>query len=58
MFVTEFRNVKELNEYLYEKSVLIEAHVIPLERRFTNPSTKLVTSVITYILIEDRRVKP
>lgn len=58
MFVTEFNNVKDLNEYLYNKSSLIEAHVIPVERRFINPKTNKMTSTMTYVLIEDRKVKP
>ena len=50
VFVKEFRHVEELNEYL-KNTALRGFEVIPLARTFVNPSTKLLTNSITYILI-------
>jgi hypothetical protein len=50
VFVKEFRHVEELNDYL-DRNKLKAFEIMPLTRTFVNPSTKLLTNSITYILI-------
>jgi hypothetical protein len=49
MKVYEFHNILELNEHLGIYKV--DGEVIPISRTFINPTTKLLTSTMTYILI-------
>lgn len=51
VYVMEFKNVDLLNEYFSKHAMIRQFEVIPLERRFTNPNNKLITSCITYVLI-------
>ena len=49
--VMEFKNVNDINEYFSKNRMMKQFEVIPIERRFTNPNNKLITSCITYILV-------
>ena len=50
VFVREFRHVDELNEYL-RNNILKSFEIIPIARTYINPTTKLLTNSMTYILI-------
>ena len=49
--VLEFKNVNDINEYFSNHVMMKQFEVIPIERRFTNPNNKLITSCVTYILV-------
>ena len=49
--VLEFKNVNDINEYFSKHTMMKQFEVIPIERRFTNPNNKLITSCVTYILV-------
>lgn len=50
--VKEFKTVEELNEYLQsDKKIRLSYTVVPLTRMFESPTTKLIVSCITYVLI-------
>lgn len=49
--VLEFRNVDELNNFLDKNLMVSRWEVIPISRMFENPTTKLLTSCMTYVLV-------
>ena len=50
--VMEFRDVSHINDYLKNRGKIVpQFEIIPVERRFINPNTKLLTSCITYVLV-------
>lgn len=49
--IQEFKNVNEINEYFDSHKMMHQFEVIPIERRFINPNTKMMTSCMTYVLI-------
>ena len=51
LVVVEYKNVLDLNEYLSRCKKKVD--IVPLSRTFVNPHTDLLTSTITYIVIED-----
>ena len=51
MNVVEFKNLHELNMYLATTCKRV-IKIIPIERQFVNPRSELLTSAITYILVE------
>lgn len=50
--VAEFKSVIDLNEYLSRCKNKVD--VVPLSRTFVNPHTDLLTSTITYIVVEQQ----
>jgi len=55
MMCREFKSKEELNKFFEIKSTMIKTEVYPIERRFTNPINKLLTSTITYVVITDEK---
>lgn len=51
----EFKSLEEINNFFKNKSSMIQTEVTPVERRFINPNTKLLTSCITYVVITDEK---
>ena len=51
--IIEFKNVDEINEYLEHTPMMHHWEVHIIARMFENPSTHLLTSCLTYILIQD-----
>ena len=49
--VIEFRDVHELNKYLDNEKHLPQFEIKVVPRQFENPSTKLLTNCLTYVLI-------
>lgn len=50
--VKEFKNVDDINAYLSGRR-MPQFEIIPIQRNFENPNTKLMTSCMSYILIEN-----
>ena len=51
--VTEFMNVNELNNYLREHIIIHHFEIVPVAKMFEHPTSKLIVSCITYVLIEE-----
>lgn len=49
--VHEFKTIEECNKYLKENRVVISYDIIPISRMFENPTSKLIVSCISYIVI-------
>lgn len=49
--VLEFKNVDELNRYLEHKVFAHQFDIIPVNKMFEHPQTKLIISCITYVVV-------
>lgn len=49
--VFEFKNIREIQDYLDNNLIMTRFEIIPVPKMFEHPTTKLIVSCISYILI-------